>query len=80
MIRFFKIPAISYPLLFMFILFLSGCEQANAGRDMQPDNVKAEITAKDQAVIDSYKRVCARLQIGLDNLDADLQDISAIEL
>ena len=39
-----------------------------------------QITAKDQSVIDSYKRVCASLQVGVNNLASDLQDISAIEL
>jgi len=80
MIRSCKTPAISCLLLFLFISLLSGCEQVDAGSDVQSDNAEMQITAKDQAVIDSYKRVCSRLQIGVDNLDADIQDISAIEL
>lgn len=66
--------------LFLFVPFLSGCDQVGAGNDVQSDNAKAEITAKDQAVIDRYQRVCASLQVGLDNLASDLQDISAVEL
>lgn len=80
MIKSCKLFTITCLLLFLSIPYLSGCEQADAGREIQSDNVKAEISAKDQAVIDSYKRVCASLQVGLDNLDADLQGISAIEL
>jgi len=51
-----------------------------ADSDVQPDNAKVQITAKDQSVIDSYQRVCASLQVGVNNLASDLQDISAIEL
>ena len=75
-----KTATISFLSLLLFIPFLSGCDQVDAGSEVQPDNAKTQITAKDQAVIDNYKRVCAKLQAGLNNLASDLQDISAIEL
>jgi hypothetical protein len=79
MTRSYKTAAIVFLLLSSFILFLSGCDQIEAGSDAQPGDASAEISAKDQAVIDSYKRLCASLSVGLNNLSSDVQDISAIE-
>jgi hypothetical protein len=75
-----KKSTVSFLPLFLFALFLSGCDRVDAGSDVQPDNAKTQITAKDQAVIDNYKHVCASLQAGVSNLASDLQDISDIVL
>ena len=75
----YKIVAIVFLLLSSFILFLPGCDQIEAGSNAQSGDARADISAKDQAVIDSYRRLCASLQVGLDNLASDIQDISAVE-
>jgi septal ring factor EnvC (AmiA/AmiB activator) len=79
MTKSYKTAVIVFLLLAPIMLFLSGCDQIEASSDVQQNDAKAEISAKDQAVIDHYQRLCASLQVGLDNLASDIQDISAIE-
>lgn len=81
MTRYYKILTISFLPISLFIISLSGCDKLEAGSDdVQSNNIKAEVAAKDLTVIDNYKRLCSSMQIGLDNLASDIQDISAVEL